>query len=171
MPFMKYALFLPLFVYGKTEFHAETAEDCQRVCELSRSCNFWNFSKTERQTEGFDLTCQLLNSGKRVSGVSFKKSDENVEEFSCGSFLADSSEDSCRYEINEENHAMKNDPTYGHIYTITEGECEEIFEKCVSCQHFRWTEVYTELDSNIDQEMNLFAGYCQLQNKVSITAS
>jgi len=80
MPFMKYALFLPLFVYGKTEFHAETAEDCQRVCELSRSCNFWNFSKTERQTEGFDLTCQLLNSGKRVSGVSFKKSDENVEE-------------------------------------------------------------------------------------------
>ncbi|CBY43319.1 unnamed protein product, partial [Oikopleura dioica] len=83
----------------------------------------------------------------------------------------DSSEDSCRYEINEENHAMKNDPTYGHIYTITEGECEEIFEKCVSCQHFRWTEVYTELDSNIDQEMNLFAGYCQLQNKVSITAS
>ena len=73
MPFMKYALFLPLFVYRKTEFHAETAEDCQRVCELSRSCNFWNFSKTERQTEGFDLTCQLLNSGKRVSGAEVLK--------------------------------------------------------------------------------------------------
>ena len=80
MPFIKYTFLLPLFVNGKSEFHADTAEDCQRVCKLSRSCNFWNFSKTERATEGFDLICQLVNSGKRVSGVSFKKSDESVEE-------------------------------------------------------------------------------------------